>query len=99
MRANDPGMVELVKEFIDDASKAADKIQKAVDDQQLDAIRAMCVQIKGSAAAYGYEPLGTVAAKAVELLDENQNVEATTGQLRRLVIMCQSLALSPEGKK
>lgn len=98
-RANDSGMIDLVKEFIEEAAKAADKIQKAVEEQQLETIRSVCVQIKGSAASYGYEPLGAVAAKAVDLLDDSQNIEATTGQLRRLVIMCQSLALSPDGKK
>ena len=98
-RANDPSMAELVKEFMSDAGKAAEKIQKALDEQQLDAIRSVCIQLKGSAPAYGYEPLGALAAKTIELLDDNQSIEATTGQLRRLVIMCQSLALSPEKKK
>ncbi len=92
-RSGDPALAQLITEFIKDATKRSELIQKAMEEQQLDAVRAVCLQFKGSAPAYGYEPLGEIASRIIVLIDDGSAFDATVNELRRMVIMCQSLGV------
>lgn len=92
-RNGDPAMAQLINEFISDASRRADQLAKAIEEQQLDVVRTLCLQFKGSAPAYGYEPVGEAAGRIITMLDERHELATMAGELRRLIIMCQSLGV------
>lgn len=91
--AGDPTMMTLVTQFIREARRCSTKLEEALDHQHLDDARTLCVQLRGSAPAYGFAPVGDAASMALRMLDEQETGEEVSRQIRRLILLCQSLAV------
>ena len=86
-----PGMTDLIGQYIDQARKAARKIERITTDDGLNELRQVCMSIKGSAPGYGFAPVGSLAADIIKALDASHNVRSVSSQLRTLTMMCDRL--------
>jgi CheY-like chemotaxis protein len=86
-----PGMTDLIGQYIEQARKAARKIEKITTDDGLNELRQVCMSIKGSAPGYGFAPVGTVAADIIKALDVSHSVRSVSSQVRTLTMMCDRL--------
>ena len=87
--ANDPDMAELVEMFVNELPDRTAAIQKALADQDLEALGRLAHQLKGSAGGYGF-PSITDAAKALEAgarMDED--LVSLLSQVKKLVSLCE----------
>jgi CheY-like chemotaxis protein len=92
-----PGMTDLISQYIEQARKAARKIEKITTDEGLNELRQVCMSIKGSAAGYGFVPVGTLAAEIIKSLDTSRSVRGVSSQIRTLAMMCDRLRLRGNG--
>jgi CheY-like chemotaxis protein len=86
-----PGMTDLIGQYIEQARKAARKIEKITTDEGLGELRQVCLNIKGSASGYGFASVGTLAADIIKAIDSSPNVRAVSSQIRTLSMMCDRL--------
>jgi len=89
----DATMMPLITQFISEAKTCSERLEQALAEEQLEQARALCVQLKGSAPAYGFAPVGDAATEALRLLDNRHELDEIGSQIRRLILMCQSLAV------
>ena len=59
--ADDPDMADILGFFVEDATAKIERLQRALQDQNLDEVRVFSHQLKGSAAGYGFDPLSDLA--------------------------------------
>lgn len=89
-------MAELLDGFIATAKEISERLQTAVQAQDLDQTRELCLSIKGSAIGYGFASLGTAAEEAIKSLDGTMSVDESRPRLRSLILMCGKLAIRKE---
>jgi HPt (histidine-containing phosphotransfer) domain-containing protein len=76
---------EMINEVLEDCTKKAYQLKKAIENKEYDAIKAIAHDIKGSTANYG---LKSVSALALTIEQNNQNapqgsIDELIGQLER----------------
>jgi len=59
--SDDEDMFELIEMFVEDAPDKIQRLQYAIDTQDIEAVRVFAHQLKGSAASYGFEALTDLA--------------------------------------
>jgi CheY-like chemotaxis protein len=92
-----PGMTELISQYLEQAKKAARKLEKITGDEGLTELRQVCLSLKGSAAGYGFASVGTLAADVIKALDASRDVRSVSSQVRTLCMMCDRLRLRGQG--
>ena len=86
-----PEMEPLITQYIEQAKRAAHRLVKSIDDNNLQDARHMCLMLKGSAVGYGFAQLGAAASEALQTLDTSQSVRQACAQLRTLCMLCDRL--------
>lgn len=61
--ADDPEMCELVELFVEDIPAKIARLQTAMEQEDLEAVRTFAHQLKGAAGGYGFESLTPVAQR------------------------------------
>ena len=87
----DTSMAHLIDSYIQEAKDLAERLDKAMEESQFDAVRRLCLNIKGSAPSYGFESLGDIASVTLEGLDGPAGLDGCSSQVRRLSLMCRCL--------
>lgn len=87
--ANDPEMKGLVEHFLAELHRRADAVRNAMADKDLDELRLLAHQIRGSAGGFGYPVLG-VAAAALEqaIVAEMCNEACLKQRVDELLALC-----------
>ncbi len=90
-----PGMAELIVDFINEARRAGHQLGKAVTVGDSQRARELCLRLAGSGSGYGFDGVTGAARDALTALETSNNVlEAASGQLRRLMDICRRLGCS-----
>ena len=71
--AGDPDMAELVEDYVMNLPQRAAAISSACASEQLDVLRTLAHQVKGSAGGYGFGPITEQAAEVVEQILRNNS--------------------------
>ncbi len=89
---DDPGMAELVIDFIEQARRLMLKLQKAIDVEDQAVVREVCLAVQGSATGYGFGAVTAAARDVLKTMDTCDSLEESQVQLRRLVSICGRLS-------
>jgi CheY-like chemotaxis protein len=86
-----PGMPDLIVDFIEQAQRAAQQIEKSLEAGELVGMREICLRLAGSGAGFGFGTVTGAARDAQTALDTAQDRNAMTAPLRRLAAICRRL--------
>ncbi len=89
-----PGMAELITDFIEQAQRKANALEKALKDEDKGRVREAVLALMGSGAGYGFEGLTEAARATLIALETSSNLKDLEAPLRRLVAICQRLRCS-----
>ena len=87
--ADDPDMLDLVNDFVDDLPKRAEAIVSCGAAEDLATIRTLAHQLKGSAGGYGFPTITDAAAKLEQSAGGNAELAVITEQISQLASLCQ----------
>lgn len=80
----DPDMIDLVEEFVEELPQRLSALQSAFESQQIDEVRSLAHQLKGAGGGHGYQIL-TDKAAALEQQAIEGNISAIQGAIEDLV--------------
>ncbi|HYE61017.1 MAG TPA: Hpt domain-containing protein [Phycisphaerales bacterium] len=95
--AHDPEMSELLDLFLSELPKRVDSVTSAWRQRELNTLRRIAHQMKGSCAGYGFPTLGQAAADVERTVDQNAPLETIATEVNELVELCQR-ALQGRGR-
>lgn len=83
-----PASSELVIGYIDELRRNAETMANHIEQNDLDAIRRVIMNIRGTASGHGFEPITNIAADAMKSLDATMSIEGSMPQLQSLMGAC-----------
>jgi CheY-like chemotaxis protein len=86
------GMEQMLDAYIRQARDIAAGIEAAMVANNFNAVRELCLVVRGSASGYGYKALSDVANQATQSLDATMSIAESSRHLRRLRLICSKLA-------
>ncbi len=92
--ASDPDMAELVEMFVADLHERIACLQKAISEQDLEQLKTLAHQLKGSAGGYGFTPITDASAELEQTIkgtDDWTSIEAST---QAVIALCRRACLS-----
>ena len=89
---DDPGMAELVVDFIEQAGRLMLKLQKASAAEDQAVVRQVCLAVQGSATGYGFGAVTAAARDVLKTMDVCDSLEESQVQRHRLVSICGRLS-------
>jgi HPt (histidine-containing phosphotransfer) domain-containing protein len=87
--ANDPEMRELLELFLSELPKRANAVMHAWQSGELNTLRRVAHQLKGSCAGYGFPTIGSVAGDLENTITVNGPLERIAEDVRELVALCE----------
>jgi CheY-like chemotaxis protein len=84
---------EFLAGYVLESKQIALRIQAGIVAHDLEAVRELCLNVKGTAVGYGFGPLGLAAEEALRALDGTSSLEESRPQLRMLTLMCGQLGI------
>jgi len=88
---------DLVVEFVDELPKRLAAIEQALADANLNALRRLTHQLKGSAGGFGFAPITKVAGRVEQQAINGADIESLRTSLAELATLCRKVsAKSPE---
>jgi HPt (histidine-containing phosphotransfer) domain-containing protein len=101
--ANDPEMAELVDLFVGELPKRVESVMQAWRARELESLKRLAHQLKGSCAGYGFPSLGQAAAKVENRIlspsPEEQKLAALGAEVNELIELCKRATGGPSAKK
>lgn len=92
---SEPGMAELLIEFIEETQRLAHRLAKAASEEDFSAARELCLRLSGSGSNHGFDQLSAAARDALRALDTAGDIAASRGQIRRLISFCRRMQCTP----
>ena len=89
---DDPGMAEMVIDYIEQTRRLMLKLQKAIAAEDQAVVRQVCLAVQGSATGYGFCAATAAARDVLKTMDTCDSLEESQVQLRRLVLICGRLS-------
>lgn len=86
-----PGMAELIADFVDEVQKKAQVLHQATEQAELTTVRQLCMDLIGSGSGFGFDAVTAAACDALTAIDTAQAKTDADAPLRRLVAICQRL--------
>lgn len=81
--ADDPEMRELVELFVSELPERVSALASAWDDRDANALTRLAHQMKGAAPGYGFDVLGSAAAKIEDRLRDASDPEAELSSVKQ----------------
>jgi CheY-like chemotaxis protein len=78
----------FVPEFVEELRTTANKLNKAVNDDDSAAIRRLCFQVKGASSGLGFKPIADAAEACMVTLAATMSVTESLKQVRNLISLC-----------
>lgn len=88
---NDPGMTEMIVDFIEQARRIMLKLEQATKVEDQGKVRELCLAIQGSAEGYGFGAATTAARDVLKTMDVCNTLDDALGQIKRLKAICARL--------
>ena len=79
---------ELVSTYIEELRKSAEQIANHIEQSDLDALRRVVMNVRGTAAGHGFDPITSVADAALHVLDSTKSTDDSMRQLQSLIAAC-----------
>ncbi len=89
------GMQPLLDEYVSNVRQLVIQLAVATEKKNVEAVRNLCVSLKGSGTNYGYPTLTEVACEAIKALDATASIEDATVQIQQLESICRRLVAEP----
>ena len=86
--AGDPDMAELVEDYVMNLPQRIDALNNALASQEMEELRTLAHQVKGSAGGYGFMPITEQAAQLEMLLKDQAELESIRKEVDALVDLC-----------
>ena len=87
--ANDPDLCDIVTMFVDELPSRVDAIKNAFHVGDMETIRTMTHQLRGSAGGYGFSPIGDVAGEIeMESLNDETDISTLYEMIEDLAAIC-----------
>lgn len=87
------GTDDLLADYVKATTNVSQQLQTAIIARDLDAVRELCLSLKGSAPGYGFATLGKAAEESLKSLDGTMSIDEAKPKLRMLMLMCSNLGL------
>jgi CheY-like chemotaxis protein len=91
--SDQPDIEELLASYIASVKETSAHIEAAIIAKDLDTVRSLCLNVKGTAAGYGFSPLSRAAEETIRVLDSSMGIDEARPKLRSLMLMTGQLAL------
>ena len=89
--ADDPDLRDIVMLFVDELPKRVLAVKAAFEARDLDTLKTLTHQMRGSAGGYGFGLIGTTAAEIeLELLGEQSNLSLIQERIEDLASICRA---------
>lgn len=88
---DDPEAEELVDGYIRSVGKTVHQLNKAIECDDLQAVRSVCLALKETGGCYGFWTLSETADQAVKALDASMSIQESRDPLLRLEAMSKRL--------
>lgn len=85
---SDDSMKDLLQTFVRDLDRMADEISAALRQNDVDRVKRLCSEIKGSGSSYGYPVLSEAANLTMRALEGTASLADAAGEVRRLIEVC-----------
>jgi CheY-like chemotaxis protein/HPt (histidine-containing phosphotransfer) domain-containing protein len=92
--ANDPDMAELVHDYVMNLPTRVAAISAALSSEQMDELRTLVHQVKGSAGGYGFNPISEQAGQVEMLVHSQAQMERIRKEVDALVDLCNRASAS-----
>ncbi|MHC4109071.1 MAG: response regulator, partial [Planctomycetota bacterium] len=83
-----PGMGELIADFIEEAQRNVQRLEKAVAAENTATAREFLMGLMGSGSGHGFTALTEAARDALTALDTGNDLSAAAPSIRRLISVC-----------
>jgi signal transduction histidine kinase/DNA-binding response OmpR family regulator len=83
--ANDADMREVLAGFIEGLPAQVQQLEQLLAEKNVDSLRRVVHQIKGSGGGYGFMPLSEIAGRAERQIVDSASLEAAAEQVRELI--------------
>lgn len=92
--SNDPDMAELISFFTDEMADRAETISNAARQNDIQQLRMLAHQLKGSATGYGFEPISKSAATLEQRIDTSlpDDITPIKQEIDELIDLCRRAA-------
>ncbi|MBY0307806.1 MAG: Hpt domain-containing protein [Phycisphaerales bacterium] len=97
--ANDPDMREIVEMYVQEMPQRVAKLEELWAAQQMDELKRLAHQIKGSSGGYGFVPVGGAAGKVEASLmalsegSASASLDQLRNQFEELLSMCRRVTM------
>lgn len=89
--ADDPDLRDIVMMFVDELPKRVLAVKAAFEARDLEQLKTLTHQMRGSAGGYGFGTIGTTAEEIeLELLGEQSNLSLIQERIEDLASICQA---------
>lgn len=89
--ADDPDLRDIVMLFVDELPKRVLAVKAAFEARDLEQLKTLAHQMRGSAGGYGFGTIGTTAEEIeLELLGEQSNLSLIQERIEDLASICQA---------
>jgi len=85
----DPDMVELIEMFVEEMPQRVEALTEAFGRADLETVRVLSHQLKGSAGGYGFEVITEAASQLEYAVREDADLETLKRQVDELTGLCQ----------
>lgn len=87
--------LELLERYVEDLRRYGDMIHESISNSDLDALRKVAVQIRGSAQGHGFDSIGQAATDLLRSLNATMSVQESTNAACRLSEYCRRAKAQP----
>lgn len=94
---DDPDMLEIVREFAEEAPARAVELETRLEDGDLEKLRTLAHQLKGAGGGYGFPQVTELAAELEQALKQGMDVAVVQDRCVTLCDCLRAIVVSEEG--
>lgn len=93
--AEDEEMVELVEMFVDELPGRVESMERALSEENIEALTSLAHQLKGAAGGYGFPTITDAARQLEEMSKTDRDLEKLAAEVRELADLCGRARATP----
>jgi len=94
---DDPDMLEIVREFADDAPARAADLETRLGDGDMERLRTLAHQLKGAGGGYGFQQITDLAAELEQAVKQSMDIVVVQDRCAALCDCLRAIVVSEEG--
>jgi HPt (histidine-containing phosphotransfer) domain-containing protein len=93
--ADDPDMLELVEEFVENLKNRVKALEKTLAEENLSELQRLTHQLKGASGGYGFDLISEVAADVESIAKSASSTSEVAEPCRELISICKRATAGP----